>query len=59
MDQAVEDFGHILGSILTDFVNTPDLDVFFDEADAVPSSGFLLLVGIFFDTSRLKLAPSI
>ena len=61
LDKAVEDFEHGLDSILTDSVNTQELDASFDEADAVPSSvslAFLYLVRIISDNSRLQLAPT-
>ena len=44
LDQAVEDFEYGLDSILTDSIDTPDLDALFGEADAISSSvslGFL------------------
>ena len=37
LDQALEDFEHRLYSILTDSVNTPELDASLYEADAIPS----------------------
>ena len=40
-------------------VNTPKLDAFSDNADAVSSSGFLHSVGTISDNSRPQLAPSI
>ena len=38
---------------------TPELYASLDEADAIPSSGFLCSVISVSDTSRLQLAPSI
>ena len=52
---------HGLDSILTNSIDTPELDVSFDGADATPSSvssGFLCLVCTVSDTSQLQLAPS-
>ena len=46
LDQAIEDFEHGLHSILTDFIDIPELDASF-EADSMPSSfssGFLHLI---------------
>ena len=43
-----EDFEHGLDSILTDFIDIPELDESFEEVDAMPSSvssGFLCSVG--------------
>ena len=55
LDQAVEDFEHVLGSFFTDFVDRLELDVSLDEADAVSlfSSGFLhsVLFLMFLDDS--------
>ena len=48
-----------LHSALTDSINTPELDAFFDEADAVPSSGFYHLDSAVLDTSLLQLAHGI
>ena len=48
--------------ILTDSVETPELDTSLDEPDAITSSvstGFLSLVSTISDTSKLQLAPSI
>ena len=62
LDQVVEDFEHGLDSILTDSINTPEMDASFDEADDIPFSvfsGFLHLVSSVFDNSRLQIAPSI
>ena len=42
-----------------DSVNTSELDASPDEADAIPSSGFLNSVSTVSDASRLQLAPSI
>ena len=55
------DFEQGLYSILTDSLETPELDTSLDEPDAIissVSSGFLHLVSTFSDTSKLQLAPS-
>ena len=59
LDQAVEDFG--LDSILTDSIDTPDLDASFDEAYALPSvsAEFLSSFNTISHNSRPQLAPSI
>ena len=62
LDQAIEEFDHGLDSLLTDSINTPELDSYFDEADVIPSSlylGFLYLVSTVSDNSGLQSAPSI
>ena len=62
LDQAVADFEQSLNSILTDSIETPEMDTSLDEPDAVissVSSGFLYLVSTISDTSKLQLAPSI
>ena len=62
LDQAVEDLKHGLYSILKDFINTPELNTSFDEADATLSSitlGFLSSINTHSHTSRLELAPCI
>ena len=63
LDQAVADFKQGLDSILTDSLETPELDTSLDEHDAVTSSsvssGFLCLVITLSDNSRPQLAPSI
>ena len=62
MDQAVTDFEQGLDSILTDSLQTPELDTSLEEPDAITSSvssGFLHLVSTISDTSKPKLAPSI
>ena len=38
LDQAVADFEQGLDFILTDFIQTPELDTSFDEPDAIISS---------------------
>ena len=57
LDQAVADFKQGFDSILTDSLETPELDTSLDEPDAVTSSsvssGFLLLVGTLSDNSKL------
>ena len=56
------DFEQGLDSILTNSLETPELDVSLDEPDAVPSSvssGFLCWVSTLSDNSKLQLAPSI
>ena len=58
----MEDFEHGLDSILTDSINTPELDASVEEADAIPSSvssGFPCLVNTVSDASRLQLDLSI
>ena len=62
LDQAVADFEQGLDSILTDSLETPDLDTSLQESDAVTSSvssGFLHLVSTISDNSKPQLAPSI
>ena len=62
LDQAVTDFEQGLDSILTDSLETPDLDTSLQESDAVTSSvssGFLHSVSTVSDNSKLQLAPSI
>ena len=62
MDQAVADFKQGLDSILTDSLETLDLDTSLQESDAVTSSvssGFLHSVSTISDNSKLQLAPSI
>ena len=62
LDQAVAEFKQGLDSILTDSLETPDLDTSLQESDAITSSvslGFLHLVSTISDNSKLQLAPSI
>ena len=63
LDQAVADFEQGLDSVLTDPLETPDLDTSLDEPDAVTSSsvssGFLHLVRTVSDNSKPQLVPSI
>ena len=62
LDQAVADFKQGLDSILTDSLETPDLDTSLQESDAITSSvssKFLHSVSTVSDNSRLQLAPSI
>ena len=62
LDQAMTDFEQGLDSILADSLETPELDTFLDEPDAISSSvscGFLHLVSTLSDTSKLQLASSI
>ena len=63
LDQAVADFKQGLDSILTDSLETPELDTSLDEPDAITSSsvssGFLHLVCTLSDNSKPQLAPSI
>ena len=62
LDQAVTDFEQGLDSIITDSLETPELDASLDEPDVIPSSvssGFLCLVITLSDNSKLQLAPSI
>ena len=56
LDQAMADFEQGLDSILTNSLETPELDVFLDKHDAIPSSdssGFLCLVITLSDNSKL------
>ena len=60
LDQAVADFEQDLDSILTDSLETPELDASLDESDAFPSSvssGFLCSVSTLTDNSKLQFAP--
>ena len=62
LDQAVADFEQGLHSILTNSLETAELDTFLDEPDAITSSvcsGFLCSVSTLSDNSKLQLAPSI
>ena len=63
LDQAVADFKQRLDSILTDSLETPELDASLDEPDAITSSsvssGFLHSVSAHSDNSKLQLAPTI
>ena len=62
LDQAVADFEQGLDSILTDSLETPDLDTSLQESDAVTysvSSGFLHSVSTISDNFKPQLAPSI
>ena len=62
LDQAVTDFKQGLDSILTDSLETPELDISLEEPDAITSSvssGFLCSVSTVSDTSKPQLAPSI
>ena len=63
LDQAVADFKQGLDSILTDSLETLELDTSLEEPDAVTSSsvssGFLHSVSTLSDNSKLQLAPSI
>ena len=62
MDQAVADIKQGLDSILTDSLETPELDTSLEEPDAITSSvssGFLHLVSTLSDNSKLQLDPSI
>ena len=62
LDQVMADFEQGLDSILTNFLETPELDASLDEHDAIPSSvasEFLCLVSTLSDNSKLQLAPSI
>ena len=63
LDQAVADFEQGLDSILTDSLETQELDTSLEELDAITSSsvssGFLHLLSILSDNSKLQLAPSI
>ena len=62
LDQAMADFEQGLDSILTDSLETPELDASLDEPDAIPSSvcsGLLCLVSTLSDNSKLQLPCSI
>ena len=63
LDQAVADFKQGLDSILTDSLETPELDTSLKEPDAITSSsvssGFLHSVSTLSDNSKPQLAPSI
>ena len=63
MDQAVADFKQGLDSILTDSLETPELDTSLDEPGAITSSsvssGFLHSVCTLSDNSKSQHAPSI
>ena len=62
LDQAVADFEVGLDSILTDSLETLELDTSLEEPDAITSSfssGFLHLVSTLSDNSKLQLAPTI
>ena len=62
LDQAMADFEQGLDSILTDSLDTPELDTSLDEPDAITSSvssGFLHSGSTLFDNSKPQLAPSI
>ena len=62
LDQAVADFKQGLDSILTDSLETPELDTSLEEPDAITSSvssGFLCLVITLSDNSKPQLAPRI
>ena len=62
MDQAIAHFKQGLDSILTDSLETPELDTSLEEPDAITSSvssGFLCSVSTLSDNSKLQLAPSI
>ena len=50
LDQAVEDFENGHDPVLTNSTDTPELDVSFDLANAMPSSSFLYLVSTVSDT---------
>ena len=56
------DYEQGLYSILTDYLETPELDASLDEPDAIPSSvssGFIHSVGTLSENSKLQLAPSL
>ena len=62
LDQAVADFEQGLDSILTDSLQTLELDTSLEEPDVIISSfssGFLCLVSTLSDNSKPQLAPSI
>ena len=62
LDQAIADFEQGLDSILTDSLETPELDTSLEEPNAITSSvssAFLCSVRTLSDNSKLQLAPSI
>ena len=62
LDQTVADFEQGLDSILTDLLETPELDTSLDEPNVITSSvssGFHCLVSILSDNYKPQLAPSI
>ena len=62
LDQAIADFEKGLDSIITDSLETPELDASLEKPDAIPSSvssGFLCSVSTLSDNSKLQLIPSI
>ena len=62
LDQAVADFVQGFDSMLTNSLETPELDTSLDEPDAIPSSGssgLLCSVSTLSDNSKLQLTPSI
>ena len=62
LDQAVADFEQGLDSVLTDSLETLELDISLEEPDAITSSvssGFCYSVSTLSDNSKLQLAPSI
>ena len=62
LDQAMADFEQGLDSILTNSLETPELDASLDEPDAISSSfssGILHSVNTLSDNSKLQLASSI
>ena len=62
LDQAVADFEQGLDYILTDCLETQELNASLDEPDAIPSlvsSRFLCSVSTLSDNSKLQLASSI
>ena len=62
LNQAIANFEQGLDSIITNSLETPELDTSLDEPDAITSSvssGFLHLVSTFSDTSKPQLASSI
>ena len=62
LDQVVADFEQVLDSILTNSIESPELDTSLDEPDAITSSvssGFLHLVNTISDNSKPQLVPRI
>ena len=63
LDQAAADFEQGMDSILTDSLETPELDTSLNEPDAITSSsvasGFLCSVSTICDNSKPQLAPGI
>ena len=62
LDQTVANFKQGLDSILTNSLETPELDTSLDETDAITSSvssGFLHMISTLSENSKSQLSPSI